>query len=664
MPDCRRTWRSRQANIDPDWLEAIGFPADTAAALAGGVAVTMPAQAAADPRFYLQPSAGGHLVDIAGTLQLEATDGARAAIAGVLTLDMTPRLELVSLSLQGLALQAQELPLDGHVLGSLKIGGNLEGTPDRLSGDLGIQVGLLQTELGGYPASDMTIAGPFGAVLAESRLTLTLQDEGEISLGQLLLDDLPILPDPASGTLQSGEVSLDWSSGDLILTHDTVAKLGDERLVFGEGSKAVTVAGDFGRVRLVGRTNADFDYAGTLGITEADVALPSYGLTLGGTTISWIFPFPDEAPAPGHIIVADGAVTTALGRIRGLTLEADAVESETGITLSGSGKGPGGVGRVALVLTDDSATGKGSLTADWGPVTFKAGGLQPGQLLGYFKDFEQVAGKLRLGLTFSWTETSGSSAAKVTLTDFSFLHPQAAVEGLDTTITFDRLANISTRPGQKLKIRKIDIGMPMTDVTASLQIKPGRGTAYLLSDIAFTLSGGRFSLPALAFDPAVDSNEAVVSIANLDLAKLTAELGISEFAMEGKMSGRLPIAFRPSDETITVTGGKLANTTPGVIHYGKPGTSSLRAGGDENFALALEALENFQFKTLDLTIDKEADGSTRLYIILEGNNPDVLDGYPFRININLQTNLAQVLDALREGYRLNPDLFKGGWTFN
>ena len=56
-------------------------------------------------------------------------------------------------------------------------------------------------------------------------------------------------------------------------------------------------------------------------------------------------------------------------------------------------------------------------------------------------------------------------------------------------------------------------------------------------------------------------------------------------------------------------------------------------------------------------------GKARLGIVLEGKNPEVLDGFPFRININLQTDLSQVLAALRDGYRLNPDLFKGGWDF-
>lgn len=651
------------ANLDPAWLQRMELPPDTAAALAGGATLTLAADGPAEARLHLQPSPEGHLLDLSGTLRLETTEGARAALAGVFTLDLTPRLRLASLALQGLALQAQELPVDGHVIGSLKIGGDLEGTPERLEGDLGIQVSLLKTDIGDYPVQDLAIAGQFATLYANDRLDLTLTGDGRLSMAQFVMNGGNILPEPADGELQSGEVALDWSSGELILTHDAVARLGEERLVFGEGTGAVPVEGDFGRFRLVGRTNAAFDYGATLGLTGAAVTLPSYGLFLGKAELAWVFPFPDELPAPGRISVGDGAVTTGLGRIAGMTLEAEATETDDGLVLEGTGRGPGGVGQIAVRL-EDGEDGNGGLTADWGPVTFKPGGLQPGQFLGFLDELEEVSGRMRLQLTFKWTPESGSSAAKVTLTDLSFVHPQADVKGLDTTIAFDRLSALSTRAGQKLTADVVDIGMPLTDLTASFRIKPGRKTAYILSDLAFTLAGGRFTIPELAYDPGQERTAATVGISNLDLALLTKELDVSDFAMEGRMSGSLPIAYRFADEAITVTDGRLTNTTPGAIRYGQPGTASLRAGGDENFTLALEALENFQFSTLDLTIDKEAEGQTRLYVILEGNNPEVLDGYPFRININLQTDLSQVLNALREGYRLNPDLFKGGWTFN
>jgi len=651
--------------LSRSWLEQdLGIPSDTAALLAEGVRLQLPSQAAANPKLHLQPSATGHLLDLAGTLVLTTATQARVATAGILTLDLTPRLEVVGVSLQGLALQAQDLPVDGHVIGALKIGGKLDGTLQQLAGPLGIDLRFAATDIADYPVANLAVTGNFESLVTPASVKLTLQSPGTAAMEQMVLDGDPMLAKPVDAGLEEGWVALDWSSGDLILTHDAVLKMGEQELVFGSGSKAVPLKGDFGRARLTGATNAEFDYAGTAGVTEADLKMPSYGLTLGSTTLAYIFPFPGETAPPGRITVERGAVDTGLGRVSGLTVEADVIEGPTTIQLVGGGRGPGGVGRYTLQLDDDSATDKGRLTVNWGPVAFKQGGLQPGTLMAWFKDFTKVSGTLKLALRFDWSATDSSSRATVTLTDVAFTHPQFDVAGLTTTVSLNRLSQLSTPPDQKISADLLNLGVPLQGFTATAQIKPGRDPTYLLSDVAFTLYGGRFTLPAITLGPAETEVSGTVSIQGLDLAVLTGELAVSEFAMEGKMSGSLPFAYWPADETVLVNGGRLVNDGPGVIHYGKPGTASLRAAGDENYELALQALENFQFKTLDLTIHKAADGKAQLLGVLEGNNPEVLDGYPFRININLQTNLAQVLSAIREGYRLNPDLFKGGWTFN
>jgi hypothetical protein len=652
------------ASLDAGWLAALGIPTDTAAALAGGATIELPADAAADPRLHLEPAAEGHLVDLAGTVRLLTPGGMRAAAAGVITADLSPRLKILALAVNGLAIQAQEVPADGHLIGSVKLGGDLNGTPDELTGLLGVQVGLLRTDLGGYPVEDMAIAGNFDTRLTPGNLAMTLTEKGSISFGQITLAGAPLLPAGAESTIETGVLSIAWSPGPFLLTYEATALMGQQRLSFGRDRDAIPLVGNFGHLRLIGTMDENADYWGSAEITGADLELPAYGLTLGQTNATWIFAKPGEIPPPGKVTVGKGAVSTGFGKIGGLTLDATVVEGETNITLSGTGKGPGGIGRMKLTLQDDDVTGRGNVAVDWGPATFAVGGLQPKSILPILKDFNNVSGKAAIALKFTWTNKSASSEMRLKATDLSFEHPNAKVEGLNGEIVFDRLSQLSTPPGQKIRAKLIDIGVPLADLTATLDIEAGRSPIYVLSDLAFTLFGGHVSLPALRLDPNADTVGIRLLIENMDLALMTKELGISDFSMEGRMSGTLPLGYAPKDETITIASGKLDAITPGVIRYGKPGTAELRSGGDENFTLALQALENFQFKKLDITIDKEANGATKLKIVLEGSNPEVLDGYPFLININLSTNLAEVLLALKEGYRLNPDLFKGGWTFD
>lgn len=656
--------RITAAALDAGWLEALGFPPDTAAALADGATLELPADAAADPRLRLEPAAEGHLVDLAGTVRLLTPGGLRAAAAGVITADLSPRLQVLALAVQGLAIQAQEVPADGHLIGSVKIGGDLNGTPEELTGVLGVQVGLLRTDLGGYPVEDMAVSGNFATRLTPGDLAMTLQDEGMVSFGQITIAGAPLLPAGAESPIDSGVLNIAWSPGPFLLTYEATSPMGQQRLSFGSDRDAIPLVGDFGHLRLIGTMDENADYWGSAEITGADLEMPAYGLTLGRTDATWVFAKPGETPPPGKIRVGKGAVSTGLGKIRGLTLDATVVEGETDVTLTGTGKGPGGIGRMKLTLQDDDATGRGSVAVDWGPTTFAAGGLQPKSILPMLKDFKDVSGKAAIALKFAWSNRGSSSEMRIKAIDLSFEHPNAKVEGLNGQIVFDRLSQLSTPPGQKFSAKLVDIGVPLADLTAALDIEAGRSSIYVLSDVAFTLFGGRVSLPALRLDPNSETVGIRLLIEDMDLALMTKELGISDFSMEGRMSGTLPLGYGPKDETITIASGQLNATTPGVIRYGKPGTAELRGKGDENFTLALQALENFQFKKLDITIDKAADGATKLKIVLEGSNPEVLDGYPFLININLSTNLAEVLLALKEGYRLNPDLFKGGWTFD
>jgi hypothetical protein len=72
----------------------------------------------------------------------------------------------------------------------------------------------------------------------------------------------------------------------------------------------------------------------------------------------------------------------------------------------------------------------------------------------------------------------------------------------------------------------------------------------------------------------------------------------------------------------------------------------------------MRALENFQYKELKVTLNRPPDGELALGVVMEGRNPDVLDGYPFRFNINLTGDIEPLLAALQEGRRLTTELLE------
>lgn len=135
----------------------------------------------------------------------------------------------------------------------------------------------------------------------------------------------------------------------------------------------------------------------------------------------------------------------------------------------------------------------------------------------------------------------------------------------------------------------------------------------------------------------------------LEIASVSAEALLKQIAGEsasatGFLSGVLPV-FVSGDGSITVQGGWLKTDSPGIIRL-PPGAIP---GDNENVALLRNALGNFRYSVLSAEIGSEKDGKTALIMRLEGNNPDVQAGRPFKVNVNLR---GDVLDLVRRNVLL------------
>ena len=68
----------------------------------------------------------------------------------------------------------------------------------------------------------------------------------------------------------------------------------------------------------------------------------------------------------------------------------------------------------------------------------------------------------------------------------------------------------------------------------------------------------------------------------------------------------------------------------------------------------LQALENFRYDALKITLDGRTDGATAIGLHLKGANPDLHDGHPVEFNLNLEGNLASLIQTNLENYQI-PD---------
>jgi hypothetical protein len=94
-----------------------------------------------------------------------------------------------------------------------------------------------------------------------------------------------------------------------------------------------------------------------------------------------------------------------------------------------------------------------------------------------------------------------------------------------------------------------------------------------------------------------------------------------------------------------------------VLRYAPATTPAALVGGGASVDMALQALADFHYTDLSLTLDRDAGGETAALLQVKGNNPAFYGGYPVEFNLNVTGKLDQILDRSLAGYRV-PDAIR------
>lgn len=117
-----------------------------------------------------------------------------------------------------------------------------------------------------------------------------------------------------------------------------------------------------------------------------------------------------------------------------------------------------------------------------------------------------------------------------------------------------------------------------------------------------------------------------------------------DMAISGDVSGEIPIRWG-GEKAPQVTRMKLTNAAPGTLVY-DPLTGPAGALQQEAQAgLLLEALRKFEYTTLTLTADSDAEGVLKAQLHLIGANPDLYGGKTVDFTLNVNANLLSILES-------------------
>lgn len=210
-----------------------------------------------------------------------------------------------------------------------------------------------------------------------------------------------------------------------------------------------------------------------------------------------------------------------------------------------------------------------------------------------------------------------------------------------------------------LKIARIFSGVEVNSLKTEYRITrhpSGEGKIKMAPVTAFLLGG---DIQISEFETALAPLNVTTSVElqQLDMAeilKLEQQEGLSG---EGRLNGQFPIVF--DKDGLRISDGRLTADAPGgAIRFQPDGSVAAYAAANQGLAMALGALENFQYDTLEIKLNYAPDGTALLNTRLKGHNPDWNKGHPVDFTINVEENIPDLIRTLQFADELTEKLEK------
>jgi hypothetical protein len=308
----------------------------------------------------------------------------------------------------------------------------------------------------------------------------------------------------------------------------------------------------------------------------------------------------------------------------------------------------GGVKLGNIKMTGNFKTRDYVANLDMGPITFAPTKLQPSDLFprakSYLRDF---SGTVRLAGPITWSKGKAKAAVKLGLEGLTGQGGPVLFQNLNGVVEIDEPWLVSTRPNQEIAIEQLIAGLPMTNALVRFEL---HGPQLKIAEGRLEMAGGRASIAPADIALNAAGQRLALSIDQLSVSELFKIAGVAGLSGEGAISGTAPITLFPNG--IIVDNAKFAADAPGVLRYDAAQAPAALSSAGDSVGLALQALSDFRYKELSVTLNRKLTGDTELGLHIAGSNPSFYNGYPVEFNLNLSGKLDEVLRKGLAGYRL------------
>jgi translocation and assembly module TamB len=288
---------------------------------------------------------------------------------------------------------------------------------------------------------------------------------------------------------------------------------------------------------------------------------------------------------------------------------------------------------------------------------------------------ENVQGEVAVTADVTWTREAIGSTARMRLNGVSLSTATIPeVKGARGEIYFDDLFAMTTPAGQQITIEELDPGITVTNGRVAFQLLPEERVSLERAEFDFAL--GTLAMAPTTITLGADETRFEVRLQDVDASNLIETLKIPDLSVTGRIEGSFPLlltrrsAFVENGVLRTADGG-------GVISY--TGRAGANATGISR--IAFDALREFRYDTLRLTLNGDLNGDVISSIEFSGQNsgepidltpivnvPGIgrvtVNGVPFQFNVRvtapfrrLAQTAATIVDpgSLIDQGTLNPE---------
>lgn len=380
---------------------------------------------------------------------------------------------------------------------------------------------------------------------------------------------------------------------------------------------------------------------------ESGTELSDVQLAVPGLSIAVPLANPARLTVRGQTRIAASEVQHAMLKPQAWTLQGLLVQGSDGLSWTGSVAAMGGLGLdVALAWPLDRPW---RAEVKLQEVFFRAANPFADTLADWPQLLTLATGRLRGRFDLSGNSSLDRLSGRLDASGVGGIYDRTAFEGLDLPLELGLARQVISVKTEGLSLTAVDAGIPLGPLIASLAYQapvesPVAGE-LTIRRAQVALLGGALRVEPTTVDLGEERQALVIDIEGLQLANLFEVYPAEGLSGRGTLDGTLPVSL-VNGEFLIDSGTVRAREPGGVLQYRSERLTEMGRSNPGIRELAV-ALDDFRYKVLASELDYGADGVLILGLRLEGSNPDLQDGRPVHLNINLEENIPALLASLQ-----------------